>query len=294
MNEPAELIAWLETADGEKLPLDGVASLGRSSVKNRYVFPGNKVSSRHALIHTQEGGEFWLLDLGSTNGTLLNGEHLPGPARLRDGDRINLGHAVELVFRQPVSAEDLRSFSTLAKTATHTYEEQRWLLIADLEGFSEMGKTVDAPMLARTVGKWLSAASDLLEGHGGRVNKFTGDGFLGFWRADAEAPAEVAAALTAFGKLPAPEGMRFRVVVHLGTVAIGGAPSLGEESLLSDDLSFTFRLEKVAANMAVQVLLSAAAAKALHGLLPLQERAYGEEIKGFPGPHAFYVLAPVC
>ena len=48
----------------------------------------------------------------------------------------------------------------------------------------------------------------------------------------ADAPAEVAAALTAFGKLPAPAGMRFRVVVHLGTVAIGGAPSLGEESLL--------------------------------------------------------------
>ncbi len=283
-----ELTAWLETEDGQTLPLDGATTLGRSASANRHAFSHAKVSTRHALIHTQEGGEFWLVDRGSTNGTLLNDERLILPTCLRDGDRINLGHGVALVFRQPLSAEDMRSLSILQRTAEHTYEERRWLLIADLVGFSAKGKTVTAPDLARTVGKWLAAATDVLVAHGGRVNKYTGDGFLAFWRDLPSAPAAIAAAFCDFQALPAPVGMSFRIVLHLGTVGIGGAPSLGEESLMSDDLSFTFRLEKAAAALETPVLLSAAAAAPLRAHFSLREIHYDGELKGFPGPHTFF------
>ncbi|MCX7854155.1 MAG: FHA domain-containing protein, partial [Caldilineales bacterium] len=34
---------------------------------------------------------YWLADLGSANGTFVNGERLAGPRRLADGDLVGLG-----------------------------------------------------------------------------------------------------------------------------------------------------------------------------------------------------------
>jgi Protein of unknown function (DUF3662)/FHA domain len=56
------------------------------------------VSRRHAEIR-RDGDVYWLVDLGSTNGSIVNDERV-GKHRLRDGDRITLG-STELVFGNP-------------------------------------------------------------------------------------------------------------------------------------------------------------------------------------------------
>lgn len=57
------------------------------------------VSRRHAEVH-QEGENLYVVDLGSTNGTILNGEMLTPnqPVRLMRGDRIRIGERVEIVL----------------------------------------------------------------------------------------------------------------------------------------------------------------------------------------------------
>lgn len=57
------------------------------------------VSRRHAEVR-QEDGSVYLVDMGSTNGTILNGEMLTAgrPAPLLRGDRIRIGERVEIVF----------------------------------------------------------------------------------------------------------------------------------------------------------------------------------------------------
>ncbi|MGH3134112.1 MAG: FhaA domain-containing protein, partial [Gaiellaceae bacterium] len=57
------------------------------------------VSRRHAELR-QEDGAYWIVDLGSTNGTIVNGERVERE-RLRDGDTITLG-ATEIVFGRSV------------------------------------------------------------------------------------------------------------------------------------------------------------------------------------------------
>jgi hypothetical protein len=54
------------------------------------------LSRRHAAI-LRRGPGFELTDLGSRNGTRLNGQRVRTPTPLRDGDRIRLG-ASEIVF----------------------------------------------------------------------------------------------------------------------------------------------------------------------------------------------------
>lgn len=57
------------------------------------------VSRRHAEIHRQ-GDAFSLVDVGSTNGTILNGEMLTPhqPAPLNSGDRVHVGERTEILF----------------------------------------------------------------------------------------------------------------------------------------------------------------------------------------------------
>jgi EmrB/QacA subfamily drug resistance transporter len=55
--------------------------------------PGGELSRRHARIGLADGVAI-IEDLGSTNGTLLNGERISGPQPLRSGDEIRIGNYV--------------------------------------------------------------------------------------------------------------------------------------------------------------------------------------------------------
>ena len=55
------------------------------------------VSRRHCLVEVDDGGTVWVRDLGSLNGTWVNGRRVER-ARLGAGDRLRVGPAVfELV-----------------------------------------------------------------------------------------------------------------------------------------------------------------------------------------------------
>ncbi len=75
--------------------------------------PGNDISINHPQISrqharlTRRGGMMVLEDLGSTNGTFVNGVRLSGPHTLTNGDVVGLGDAVTLTFYgQPTSADE--------------------------------------------------------------------------------------------------------------------------------------------------------------------------------------------
>jgi pSer/pThr/pTyr-binding forkhead associated (FHA) protein len=57
------------------------------------VVPEECVSRRHAQVWNEEG-RWWLRDLGSRNGTRVNGVRVTERTEVRPGDRVNLGGAV--------------------------------------------------------------------------------------------------------------------------------------------------------------------------------------------------------
>lgn len=70
--------------------------IGRdASVDLTLSFPG--VSRRHARL-TRAGEVYTLEDLGSSNGTYLNGERLVERSPLKSGDQIRLGAAITLTY----------------------------------------------------------------------------------------------------------------------------------------------------------------------------------------------------
>lgn len=79
-------------APGQQFALRTVTTLGRD-LSNDIVVADSYASTRHARIERQEDGRFWLVDLGSSNGTQLNGQLVrPNvPVPLDSGDVISVG-----------------------------------------------------------------------------------------------------------------------------------------------------------------------------------------------------------
>src|ERR1700757_2134989 len=123
--------AWLESRDSKTMPIQGNVSLGRSP-RNTVVLDSPKISRPHALINVQNVGEFWLIDLGSSNGTFLNKRRVHQPVQLWDRDQSAIGDTI-FTFRQP--AEISEAFrSTLAERTIREIENVAcWLLVADIE-----------------------------------------------------------------------------------------------------------------------------------------------------------------
>ncbi len=78
---------------GKKYNLsDGVTTIGRAS-GNDIVVDAQAVSRKHVTLKT-DGGRVTAEDAGSTNGTLLNDEHMEGVAKLRNGDMLKVGRTI--------------------------------------------------------------------------------------------------------------------------------------------------------------------------------------------------------
>ncbi len=82
-------------SESEEVPVDTtfpllpVTSLGRAPTNTIYI-PDTFASNEHALI-TYRGGQWWLEDRGSSNGTYLNGSRVSEPVILSSGDLISVG-----------------------------------------------------------------------------------------------------------------------------------------------------------------------------------------------------------
>lgn len=83
-------------------PLLPVTSIGRHS-SNTIVLNDGFISSRHAVLAQRETG-WWLEDLGSRNGTLLNGLPLTDGAVVSAGDVITVG-GIELRIELPYAKQ---------------------------------------------------------------------------------------------------------------------------------------------------------------------------------------------
>ena len=53
----------------------------------------NFVSTMHARVFRRDG-DYWVEDLGSTNGSLVNGRRISAATPLRRGDRLQIGRTV--------------------------------------------------------------------------------------------------------------------------------------------------------------------------------------------------------
>ncbi|MDO9085705.1 MAG: FHA domain-containing protein [Anaerolineaceae bacterium] len=90
---------------GQIFVLDGTEfSIGRD-INNDFVINDTEMSRKHAKIYVYGQG-FVIEDLGSTNGTFVNGQRLTSIHQLVAGETVSFGETVNLTFEVPTFDPD--------------------------------------------------------------------------------------------------------------------------------------------------------------------------------------------
>jgi hypothetical protein len=82
-----------EANAGKDFPIEGDVTIGRGAGCTLTLTTDTFASQVHARLNERDS-HLWIEDLGSTNGTFVNGKRVSEPVRLRKGDQIQIGETV--------------------------------------------------------------------------------------------------------------------------------------------------------------------------------------------------------
>lgn len=132
------------------------------------------------------------------------------------------------------------------------------MFFSDLSGFSSIAETMTPGELVTLMNEYLSAMTDIIEGHGGYVDKYIGDSIVAMFGAPADDPAHarnaVHAALKCHEKLAdlnannpafAGHGLSHRIGLNSGEAVVGniGSRRRFNYTVMSDTVNVASRLE---------------------------------------------------
>lgn len=148
------------------------------------------------------------------------------------------------------------------------------VMFVDFRGFTAGAQSRTPQEVVDRLDGAFAVLVDILDRHGGIVNKFLGDGFLALFGAPLEASdaahRSVAAGremLTAMGRINAQTSwpLRIGIGIHFGEVVAGniGSPRRKEYTVIGDTVNFASRLEALNKEFGSQLLISASVREAL-------------------------------
>jgi adenylate cyclase len=269
---PAKIHMEIPGRDTAVYELANTTSIGRSPGNQIILGEDNAVSRQHAMIRLQGEQEYYLIDLGSANGTLLNGKLLIGPTLLRTGDEIKIGETVmcfELIGPSP-EEQQLLNKSLMEKTRVAWHMATMVILVCDIRNFTRIGELLPPDLLAKFLGSWFRKTSEIIMGLGGVVDKFIGDAVMAYWSVDAKNPQAaqenaVKAAIQIHQEsraiqVPDHEDFEFGVGVGInqGLVSSGSVGiSQRDSTIMGDSVTLAFRLESACKIKKVPVIVGA-------------------------------------
>ncbi|MBA3397178.1 MAG: FHA domain-containing protein [Deltaproteobacteria bacterium] len=128
------------------------------------------VSRKHARIWSSSGSH-WIEDLGSVNGTLVNGAPLREPFALRFGDRVQIGSTILVFSRHDELEERLRqlqkldAMGALVKGLAHDFNNTLQVILVGIDTLEELhgGDRSDAHAVLADMTRAAESASGLIQ-----------------------------------------------------------------------------------------------------------------------------------
>lgn len=134
-----KLLATKGLAAGAEIEVEDELEIGRAAEGSGRLAGDVEISRRHARIARQDDGGYAIEDLGSTNGTIVNGSTIDGPHVLSTGDTLVLG-ATTLVAELPAPATAVEAPAEAAAPVRIALEIE-----IDAEGGSATVRLDDGP-----------------------------------------------------------------------------------------------------------------------------------------------------
>jgi diguanylate cyclase (GGDEF)-like protein len=258
-----------ESDIGTHALLDRPVTLGRDP-QAELPLHDEGISRRHCRV-TNDGEHFFVEDLRSTNGTLLNGRRLEAPTRLEAGDRIYLGQCVvkfthadahEVGYHAQMDAlvgtDDLtgliakRRFDAAfarAFAAARANKQRLAVMMLDLDGLKQINDTYGHPVGAYTIAEVGKLIGRVIADRGAAC-RFGGDEFAAFFpgRSKAEGARIGEAIRTAVAEhVFEKDGVQLRPTVSIGVAALPEDARTSETLLRKADEAL-YRAKKTGRN----------------------------------------------
>jgi len=261
------------------------------------------VSRLHALIQRRDAGDLALVDLGSRNGSFVNGIRVGFPVTLHHLDQLLFGDQ-QLVFHHPARAAstpaapcaDPRNVPT---TALHTHSLAT-IVVVDIRDFTPLARTLPESQLSQTIGTWFLRAGEIAQSRGSWAQKYIGDAMMAVWAHDrpGDLAADVRSALRAVAEIHCataevgravglPEPLRIGAGVNTGTAILGGP----DYTALGDTVNAAFRLESATRQLGLGVALGERTYRELAVLPPSRFVRRDVELKGYDGASAVWAIS---
>ena len=289
--------ALKDVTSGTVFPLQDFNLIGRTEGVTIHL-PDGGISRQHATIR-REGLNYWLVDLGSANGSYVNDIALTAPRVLRDGDKLQFGRSV-LLFDQDepglaVDAAMMSGKTQISRTSAVPLRNQEvTLLVGDLQGFTHMSSLLSPDQVADLLREWYADCDSILKHFGASIDKFIGDCVFAYWHGhDAETRAKALHAARALRAVEIDSTSPTRVLLkqqmnivldcriglHVGVVAMG-AMGKGVNTALGDAVNMAFRIEGLTRKVDRPELVSSAFLDGWEEGRPYFESCGFHEVKG--------------
>ena len=162
------------------LPADSAATVGRSDTVT-ISLNDESVSRHHALLQCAEDLQFYIADLGSSNGTQLNEKPIASPVILRHGDRISIGIFALRFFYDP-AARNSNATSGIGKRTTRSFIPRLiTVMVAAIRGFTTLALRVEPGVLSIIMGALFQQSGKALQKRGAWGQKYIGDAVMAIW-----------------------------------------------------------------------------------------------------------------
>jgi adenylate cyclase len=294
-----EATLHVRPAKGEafQVAIGNTATLGRSRENAVCLHFDPHVSRQHAILRCHNGFSYQIMDLGSRNGTFVDGRRVLRPQELKPGALIKIS-GVEILF-EPVEAEAQAGAEMTLLAGPESNMEESLLvsvMVCDLRGFSTMSEKLGEVEVSQTLGQWFRVAGTVVQDLGGTVDKFLGDAVLAYWIAPAgetggetEAEQAMAAARQLLQKASLqhwpgaePKPLRVAVALHRGLVCSGniGLAAQRDATIIGDTVNTVFRMEALMKSLGQRVVWTTDFQESLR-TPPAEARDLGEHrVKG--------------
>ncbi|NJL86549.1 MAG: adenylate/guanylate cyclase domain-containing protein [Leptolyngbyaceae cyanobacterium SM1_1_3] len=280
-------------------------TIGRSD-DNNFVLPDRWISRNHAMLQCMETGEFYLIDLGSRNGSFVNGRRVSVPVTLHNGDALTFGQT-ELKFYcpavEPQQTSGINSIDSQDFTATATLNVRRLIsvMVVDIRDFTVMTRQLDEKVLSEVIGTWFRCAGEIIGEYGSWVDKYIGDAVMAVWihgtqGVSPEEMVQIARAISALHTMtsrlheryPLPFPIRIGAGLNTGYAMVGntGTGARPDYTALGDTVNAAFRFESSTKQLGLDIAIGETTYNYLANLGASEQifKRYTVNMKGYDDP----------
>src|SRR5690242_8042438 len=141
--------------------------MGRSE-QCSIVIHDTTISRTHAMIQCTDSDEYYLIDMGSRDGTFVNERRVSTPVLLRNGDQISLGQTVVLFQNPNQVARGATPVSTAHIDVTKVLFTRCLIsaLVVDIRSYTVLSQSIDQSVLCQLIGGWFNEADTIMRKYG--------------------------------------------------------------------------------------------------------------------------------